>query len=99
VAGWALLAKVKNAEHGIDLGPLQPRLAEIINTGSGKIELAPALMIDDVARLKWRMSMQDQSMLLIGRRSLRSSNSLMHNLLPLVKGRDVCTLQMAPGDA
>src|SRR5438105_11355935 len=35
------LAKIKAAPHGIDLGPLEPRLHEIVNTSSGKVELAP----------------------------------------------------------
>ena len=34
------------APHGIDLGPLEPRLAEVINTESGAIELAPPTMIE-----------------------------------------------------
>ena len=35
------LAKLQAAPHGIDLGPLEPRLREVINTESGVIELAP----------------------------------------------------------
>jgi anaerobic selenocysteine-containing dehydrogenase len=38
-------------------------------------------------------------MVLIGRRQLRSNNSWMHNLPPLVKGKDRCTLQLHPEDA
>jgi len=38
-------------------------------------------------------------MLLIGRRNLRTSNSFMHNLPALVKGRNPCTLQVSPHDA
>ena len=34
-------ASLQEAPHGIDLGPLEPRLAEVINTASGQIELAP----------------------------------------------------------
>jgi hypothetical protein len=30
------LAKVKAAEHGIDLGPLEPRVRDIINTEMGE---------------------------------------------------------------
>ena len=33
--------------------------------------------------------------MLIGRRDLRCSNSFMHNLPALVKGRDRCTLQIS----
>jgi anaerobic selenocysteine-containing dehydrogenase len=93
------LAKVREAEHGIDLGPHQPHLRDIINTASGKVELAPSLMKNDVARLRADIATRDHQMVLIGRRNLRTTNSFMHNLPALVKGRDVCTLLMSPGDA
>jgi hypothetical protein len=93
------LAKVQGAAHGIDLGPLQPRLREIINTVSGVIELAPPTMTNDVARLRAHMAQRGGGMLLIGRRDLRCSNSFMHNLPALVKGRDRCTLQVSGRDA
>ena len=38
-------------------------------------------------------------MVLIGRRQLRSNNSWMHNLEPLVKGKEACTVHVNPGDA
>ena len=38
-------------------------------------------------------------MVLIGRRQLRSNNSWMHNLPPLVKGKERCTLHIHPDDA
>ena len=63
------------------------------------IELAPPTMIDDVARLRERMAQRADGMVLIGRRDLRCSNSFMHNLPALVKGRDRCTLQISPHDA
>ncbi len=95
------LARVKDARHGIDLGPLEPRLGEIINTPSGKIELAPSLMVNDLPRLREHLagSAASGGMLLIGRRNLRTSNSFMHNLPALVKGRNPCTLQVSPHDA
>jgi anaerobic selenocysteine-containing dehydrogenase len=63
------------------------------------IELAPDVMLDDLARLRAHMSAEEQRLLLIGRRDLRCSNSFMHNLPALVKGRDRCTLQVSPADA
>ena len=93
------LAAVQAAAHGIDLGPLQPRLREVINTESGVIELAPPTMTDDVARLRTHMAQRADGMVLIGRRDLRCSNSFMHNLPALVKGRDRCTLQISRQDA
>ena len=38
-------------------------------------------------------------MVLIGRRQLRSNNSWMHNLEPLVKGKERCTVHVHPDDA
>jgi hypothetical protein len=97
--GGLTLAAVQASAHGIDLGPLQPRLAEVINTVSGVIELAPPLMTGDLVRLRAHMAQRANGMLLIGRRDLRCSNSFMHNLPALVKGRDRCTLQISPADA
>ena len=37
--------------HGIDLGPLEPRLPEILRTPSGRIELAHPVLAADVDRL------------------------------------------------
>src|SRR5512132_578042 len=45
------LADLEAAAHGIDLGPLQPRLPEALRTPSGKVELAPEALVADVARL------------------------------------------------
>ena len=97
--GGLTLAAVQAATHGIDLGPLQPRLREIINTESGVIDLAPPLMTTDVARLRARIADRGGGMVLIGRRDLRCSNSFLHNLPALVKGRDRCTLHVSRADA
>jgi len=82
------LERVRQAPHGIDLGPLQPRLREVLNTASGVIELAPPTVIDDLPRLLARMAERNSDMMLIGRRDLRASNSFMHNLPALVRGPD-----------
>jgi hypothetical protein len=58
------LARVREATHGIDLGPLRPRLREIINTQSGVIELAPPLMIGDLSRLRLRMAREKGGLVL-----------------------------------
>jgi len=71
----------------------------VINTASGRIELAPAPIVADLPRLKRRMRDRPGSLLLIGRRNLRTSNSFMHNLPALVKGPNPCTLQISPHDA
>ncbi len=93
------LARLKAAPHGIDLGPLQPRIPEVLKTRSGRIELAPEPLIADVTRLQASLARSDDGFLLIGRRHLRSNNSWMHNLPALAGGTNRCTLQIHPDDA
>lgn len=86
--------------HGIDFGPLRPRMPEILRTASGKVELAPSALVDDLARLAATIDeVDDEQLLLVGRRHLRSNNSWMHNVQTLVKGRQRCVLEMHPHDA
>jgi anaerobic selenocysteine-containing dehydrogenase len=94
------LADLKAAPHGIDLGPLQPRLPEVLRTPSGKVELAPPAIVADVDRLHAAMGERvNGGMVLIGRRDLRSNNSWMHNLPMLVSGPARCTAWLHPDDA
>jgi anaerobic selenocysteine-containing dehydrogenase len=93
------LAVLEANPHGVDLGALAPRIPEVLRTPSGKIELAPQALVEDVARLRVRLADGDGGMVLIGRRDLRSNNSWMHNLPVLVKGEPRCTMQVHPGDA
>lgn len=94
------LAVLRNHPNGIDLGPLRSQLPALLRTPSGKIELAPEPLINDVARLhKSLRTRSEDAMVLIGRRHLRSNNSWMHNLPKLAKGPDRCTLQVHPIDA
>jgi anaerobic selenocysteine-containing dehydrogenase len=94
------LADLEAAPHGIDLGPLQPRLPEALRTPSGKIELAPEPLVADVARLHEALDEPvNGGMVLVGRRDLRSNNSWMHNLHILAKGKNRCTLHVHPTDA
>ena len=46
------LTKIQQAPGGIDLGPLQPRVPEVLRTPSGKIELAPRAGLADGARAR-----------------------------------------------
>ena len=92
------LERLKAAPHGIDLGPLQPRLPEVLRTPSGRIELAPEPLIADAARLRDSLGKDVERFVLIGRRHLRSNNSWMHNVPALVGGTNRCTLQMHPDD-
>ncbi len=93
------LAKLEVHPHGIDFGPLTPRMPEALRTPSGKIELAPEPIVADVPRLRAVLERETSSMVLVGRRDLRSNNSWMHNLPVLVKGKPRCTLHVNPADA
>ncbi|MEO1055601.1 MAG: molybdopterin-dependent oxidoreductase, partial [Actinomycetota bacterium] len=86
--------------HGRDFGPLQPRVPDVLRTPTGQIEIAPALFVDDLARLADSLDAPDaDELLLVGRRHLRSNNSWMHNVKVLVKGKARGTLQVHPDDA
>lgn len=94
------LAALLAAPHGIDLGPLRPRLPELLRTASGCIEMAPPAITADLPRLLTLLeAAPDERLLLVGRRHLRSNNSWMHNIGVLVKGKQRCTLQLNPADA
>jgi len=100
------LRKVREAVHGIDLGPLQPCLPGRLRNADKRIALAPEAMVNDIERVKERLlSVAPQTnghLSLIGRRQLRSNNSWMHNSERLVKGNPAkppCTILMNPADA
>jgi len=93
------LERLEAEPHGVDLGPLTPRVPEVLRTPSGTIELAPEPLVADVDRLRDALTRPRNGMVLIGRRDLRSNNSWMHNVEVLVKGRDRCTLLVHPDDA
>jgi anaerobic selenocysteine-containing dehydrogenase len=94
------LSSLEAAPHGIDLGPLKPRLPEVLSTDSGKIELAAGPIVADVPRLLASMdTLPNGRMVLIGRRQLSSNNSWMHNVESLVRGSNRCTAQLHPTDA
>jgi anaerobic selenocysteine-containing dehydrogenase len=94
------LADLEAAPHGVDLGPLQPRIPDVLGTASGRVELAPEAITVDVPRLAAALAAPvNGELLLIGRRQLSSNNSWMHNLEPLVRGQNRCTAQVNPADA
>lgn len=93
------LDKVIAAGGNVDLGPLKPRIPEVLRTPSGKVDLALQAILDDVERLLETTPLDGDRLLLIGRRHLRSNNSWMHNVPSLVTGKPRCTLQMNPRDA
>jgi anaerobic selenocysteine-containing dehydrogenase len=93
------LAALEEAPHGVDLGPLQPRMPGMLRTASGTIELAPEQLLADLPRLYALIDAPVPPLVLVGRRHLRSNNSWMHNVASLVRGRPRCTLQVHPDDA
>ena len=94
------LAVLEANPHGMDLGPLQERIPEVLRTPSGTIELAPPDVVADVERLRDSLTRsRNGGLVLIGRRQLRSNNSWMHNLPGLAGGKNRCTMQVHPDDA
>jgi anaerobic selenocysteine-containing dehydrogenase len=98
--GGLSLALLQAAPHGLDLGPLQPRIPDGLATPAGKVELAPEAIVADLARLEAAADRTPNGhLVLVGRRHLRSNNSWMHNIDVLIKGKLRCTLQINPVDA
>ena len=99
--GGLSLGALQAAPHGVDLGPLEPRLPERLRTTDSTVHLAPEALLSDLPRLRAALTPPptDRAFRLIGRRDLRSNNSWMHNSARLVKGRPRCTLWMHPTDA
>ena len=93
------LAALKAAPSGIDLGPLQPRIPEVLRTPSGKVELAPPLVLADLPRVAADVARTAPELVIVGRRQVRSNNSWMHNLPTLAKGPFRCTALVHPDDA
>lgn len=92
------LAKIKATPGGIDLGAMTPRIPELLRTPSGKIELAPVTLLDDLKRAEAALNQPPPEMVIIGRRQVRSGNSWMHNLPILAKGPYRCTALVNPID-
>jgi anaerobic selenocysteine-containing dehydrogenase len=83
----------------IDLGALQPRVPEMLRTPSGKVELAPTMLLADLPRALAEIDTGPAPLVVIGRRDVRTNNSWMHNLPTLAKGPERCTLLVHPADA
>ncbi|MFF4546162.1 molybdopterin oxidoreductase family protein [Streptomyces sp. NPDC001406] len=93
------LQQLLDHPHGIDLGPLGPRLPQPLKTRSGKVELLPQPIADDLPRLREALDRRPDGLVLVGRRHLRSNNSWMHNVPALTGGTNRCTLHIHPEDA
>jgi len=93
------LRKLLAAPDGIDLGPLMPCRKSKVRTRGGRVQLCPTVLAADVPRLERWVESARSSLVLIGRRDLRTNNSWMHNVPTLAKGPDRARLFMHPDDA
>ena len=95
------LAKLKAHPHGIDLGPLQPSLPNALFHEDKKIHLDFDYFMSDLDRVNAQFfgaEKQEESLVLIGRRHIKTNNSWLHNSPRMVKGNNRCTLQLHPDD-
>ena len=95
------LQDLKDQPHGIDLGPLVPKLPEGVLLESKRMDILPDIYHQAVKKLiqTTEEKAKDNRLLLIGRRHLRSNNSWLHNSYRMVKGRERCTALIHPDDA
>ena len=97
------LRRLRNTPHGLDLGPLEPRLPKRLETPDATVHLAPREYVADLSRLAARYpaasAATTNGLVLIGRRHLRSNNTWLHNSQRLTKGPVRCTLLIHPDDA
>jgi anaerobic selenocysteine-containing dehydrogenase len=93
------LEKLKAQPNGVNFGPMVPRVPDVLGTADKKIRLAPRYLLDDLPRLALRLERAPDELVLVSRRHLRSNNSWLHNVEPLMKGKDRCTLLMHDDDA
>jgi anaerobic selenocysteine-containing dehydrogenase len=97
--GRASFRALLRRPEGVDLGPLRAgQLPERLQTRSGRVDLAPAVVMGDLARLDAAPAPADGELLLIGRRHQRDCNSWMHNTERLTRGRPRHHLLMHPED-
>ena len=97
--GGLTLQSFKDNPDGLDLGPMVPKLDQILKTPSGKLELAPPYILGDLPRLAARLERSPEQLVMTSRRHLRSNNSWMHQMPTLVGGSNRCTLLINPEDA
>ena len=98
-SGTRTLTELRRKPEGIDLGPLQAgQLPGRLRTRDRTLDLAPALVLEDLLRLGEVAPPADGELVLIGRRHKQDCNSWMHNSERLTKGRPRHQLLMHPDD-
>ncbi len=97
--GRTTISELRKHPEGVDLGPLRPTLPERLMTRDKRIDLAPAVITDDLHRVRTAMAeLADDELVLIGRRHQQDCNSWMHNSERLTRGRARHQLLMHPED-
>ncbi|MEU1391203.1 MULTISPECIES: molybdopterin-dependent oxidoreductase [unclassified Nonomuraea] len=97
------VARLRRHPHGLDLGPLKPSLPGRLRTPGRRVQAAPPVLLDGLARARAELlapaaAPARAGLLLIGRRHLRDDNSWLHNSARLAKGRPRHHLLMHPDD-
>lgn len=93
------LRRLLDEPHGVDLGPLEPRLPGALRRKGRLIDAAPELFLAALSELAKAAPGPEPGLCLIGRRQLRGCNSWMHNVPMLMSGHERCTLLVHPDDA
>ena len=100
--GRTTLRALRKNPEGVDLGPLRPTMPERLQTSDKRIDLAPALVVADLDRVREAArataTPEDGELLLIGRRHRQDCNSWLHNTSRLTRGRPRHHLLMHPDD-
>ena len=93
------ISQLRKHPEGVDIGPLQAGLLPgRLFTKDKRIKALPALVADDLSRLRAQELPTGDELLLIGRRHQRDCNSWMHNTDRLTKGKPRHHLLMHPAD-
>ena len=96
--GGLSVRRLRARPEGVDLGPLRAGLLpERLRTRDHRIALAPALVLEDLHRLRERAE-PTEGLVLIGRRHKQDCNSWLHNSERLTRGRPRHHLLMHPDD-
>jgi anaerobic selenocysteine-containing dehydrogenase len=93
------LQNFKDDPRGKVVADATPLGSSVLNTATGKIEMAHPHFLADVGRLEAAMTETPSPMVLVSRRQLGSLNSWLHNVDSLVRGKNRCTLYIHPADA
>lgn len=96
------LKRLAQSAHALDLGPLRSALPARLRTPGKRIRLAPPALLEALPSLAAGLDAPrpvNDTLVLIGRRQLRSNNSWMHHLPRLQRGGNRCTLLIHETDA